>query len=49
MRQRARVVRDLDELKKGPSNKSEEAQLKKLEDDMAEYVMTRPIASLRKP
>lgn len=36
MRQRARVVRDLDELKKGPSKKSEEEQLKKLEEDMAE-------------
>lgn len=45
MRQRARVVRDLDELKKGPSKKSEEEQLKKLEDDMAEYVAMRPLTT----
>lgn len=42
MRQRARVVRDLDELKKGPSKKTEEEQLKKVENDMAEYVAMRP-------
>lgn len=44
-KQRLKIIRDIDQLKKGTTNKTEEEQLRKLEEDMAEYVSMRPIAT----
>lgn len=46
-KQRAKVIKDIDELKTGCSKKTEEEQLKRLEDDMAQYVDTRPHSIIR--
>lgn len=39
MKQRAKVLRGLDRLKKGASEKFEKEQLKTLEEDLAQYVV----------
>lgn len=49
MKQRAKVLRGLDRLKKGASEKFEKEQLKTLEEDLAQYVILRrigPVAQL---
>lgn len=43
MKQRAKVLRGLDRLKKGASEKFEKEQLKMLEEDLAQYVILRSI------
>lgn len=45
MKQRAKVLRGLDRLKKGASEKFEKEQLKTLEEDLAQYVVIRLIES----
>lgn len=42
---RHRIIRDIEQLKKGPSGKTEEEQLKSLEENMAQYV--RPLLARR--
>lgn len=43
MKQRAKVLRGLDRLKRGASEKFEKELLKTLEEDLAQYVILRPI------
>lgn len=43
MKQRARVLRGLDRMKRGAGDKLEKEHLKTLEEDLAQYVILRPI------
>lgn len=45
MKQRAKVLRGLDRLKKGAGEKFEKEQLKTLEEDLAQYVVMRLVES----
>lgn len=40
---RIKILRDIEQLKKGSNGKSEEEQLKRLEDGMAQYVHNQPL------